>query len=126
MTNKTSPISVRFSRDELKTIARAAQKLNLSRSEFIRLRAFGVEASTNQSNRISQKQLLAQILGKLGHSSLPASLLELSGAAKRGHLILDEEVGDQLAMACADISEIRHLLLRALGLRPKKEKRGEK
>ena len=124
MTNKTYPISVRFSRDELKHIARAAQKLGLSRSEFIRLRTLGAEVISDRKSKITRKQLLAQILGKLGHSSLPTSLLELSDAAKRGHLILDEEVSDQLATACADISEIRHLLLKALGLRPNKEKGG--
>lgn len=125
MTNKTSPISVRFSRDELKQIARAAQKLNLSRSQFIRLRTLGAEAISSRNNKLTRQKTLAQILGKLGHSSLSASLSDLSDAARCGHLIIDEEMEARLKVACADISEIRQLLLKALGLRPNENTKGK-
>lgn len=62
-------------------------------------------------------RLLAQILAKLGETNLAVSMNELAEAASTGCLYVDEEVRKQLLQACADIAEIRLLLLEALGKR---------
>lgn len=62
-------------------------------------------------------RLLAQILAKLGETNLSLSMNELAQAANTGSLYVDETVRSQLVEACADIAEIRLLLLEALGKR---------
>ena len=118
MTQKTTPISVRFNRDELKHIAKVAKTLDLSRSKYIRERSLDHGSTIAEGTILrTAPQLLAQILGKLGGTALSASLAELTKAAQKGHVELDDEQQKQLAAACADITAIRKLLLKALGLR---------
>lgn len=122
MTQKTTPISVRFNRDELKHIAKVARKLELSRSEYIRQRSLGHGSAIAKGAILrTSPQLLAQILGKLGGTALSASLAEFAMAAQKGHIELDDEQKTQLATACADIAATRRLLLKALGLRQRSD-----
>ncbi len=65
----------------------------------------------------SRARLLAQILAKLGESDLGPSMNELASAAKTGSLYVTDLVEGQLVQACADIAELRLLLLEALGKR---------
>jgi hypothetical protein len=62
-------------------------------------------------------RLLAQVLAKLGDSQLGPSMAELARAASTGSLYVSDLVEGQLVQACADIAEIRLLLLEALGKR---------
>ena len=118
MSKSPHPVSVRFSRAELKHIADKAAKRGLSRSEYIRVQTLDAGEISDRSEEPSRKKLLAQILGRLGHSSLPQSISEIANAAKHGHLTVDEETVAKLDRACSEISEIRLLLMKALGLRP--------
>lgn len=62
-------------------------------------------------------KLLAQVLAKLGDSQLGPSMAELAQAASSGSLFVSDVVERQLAQSCADIADMRLLLLEALGKR---------
>lgn len=118
MSKSPHPVSVRFSRAELTHIAEEAAKRSLSRSEYIRTRTLDAGEISDRGGEPSRNKLLAQILGRLGHSSLPQSISEMATAAKHGHLAVDDETAAKLDRACSEIFEIRLLLMKALGLCP--------
>lgn len=119
-----SPISLRLTQDE-KDILKAAAK-DTTISQYIRGRLFSFDAdqihSPKTSKRISpqeRQKLLAQILTGLGQSNLARSLEELAEAAKLGVLPLSQDVLSEIKTACAQIHQIRNMLIKALGLKPK-------
>ena len=63
--------------------------------------------------------MLGQLLGELGRSGVPECLNELWGAARLGSLPVTPETEEALREACAAVKQMRHSLIRALGLRPK-------
>ena len=131
MTNKSSrgrrnpsPISLRLTQEELTLLKSAAKGQSLS--AYIRNRLFCKNQTSDspdiKNTRLSpqaRQQLLAQILSKLGQSGLADSLDDLAYAARIGTLPLTPDVLSEIRTACALIQEIRDLLIRAVGLRPK-------
>lgn len=63
--------------------------------------------------------LLGQVLGMLGESDLARHLCLLAVAAEAGRVDLKETDRVALGQACADVREMRLLLVKALGLRAK-------
>lgn len=117
-----APVSVRLTFEERAALDQAAGKEPIS--QYIRTRLFSEQAIHPQGEvpemRFSPKErqkLLAKILGLLGRSEAAASLADLVAAAKMGLLPLSPDVLSQLRRACADVAEIRVMLMRALGLR---------
>ncbi len=131
MTNTTprgrrnpSPISLRLTQEELILLKSKAKGKSVS--SYIRNRLFSEnplpDTPETHDDRLSpqvRQKLLAQILIKLGKSGLAQSLEELAYAAKIGTLPLTPDVLSEIRSAYAFIHEIRNLLIRALGLRPK-------
>lgn len=114
---RSAPLSVRFTEAEkarLKALA-GNQPLGL----YIRERALGNDAEPRARVRqpIKHAEPLGRLLGLLGQSRLASNLNQLAKAANQGSLPLTVEVEAELRQACAEVHEMRLLLLRALGLK---------
>ena len=119
------PLSLRLTFAERAALDAMAGSQPLS--SFIKNKVFGGSTGPGPglnlgmgavSRRVDTKErLLAQILAKLGDSELGPSMNELAAAAKTGSLYVTDLVEGQLVQACADVAEIRLLLLEALGKR---------
>jgi len=119
------PFSLRLSWDERKQLEREAGRMSLS--AHTRSKLFGDsdtavgprKRSTRKSHQPTTNHvLLAQLLGTFGQSELGRSMLALSVAAQCGALPVDEELTDKLHSACDNISEMRQMLVVALGIKP--------
>ncbi|MEO0810201.1 MAG: hypothetical protein AAFW82_06105, partial [Pseudomonadota bacterium] len=58
---------------------------------------------------------IASLLGKLGQSQLAVSMREIASAAHSGSLPVTPDLENQLKTACREISDVRRVLLKALG-----------
>jgi hypothetical protein len=87
---------------------------------YVRAAVLGGEAAAPAQRRARQvhdAEPLGRLLGLLGQSRLASNLNQLAKAANQGALPLTVEVEDDLKRACADVAEMRGLLLQALGIR---------
>ena len=112
----SKPLSVRFTDSEKLRLAELAGKLPLS--QYIRKRALhdeDVPRAARQSP-VKDAEPLGRLLGLLGQSRLSSNLNQLAKAAHQGSLPVTQEVEEDLRKACAEIFEMRRLLLQALGL----------
>lgn len=64
---------------------------------------------------VQDEQALTQLLGALGKGRLSNNLNQLAKAAHSGSLPLSPETEQALQTACAEVSEIRALVVKALG-----------
>lgn len=114
-----SPLSIRLTNEERALLKRKAGSKPLA--TYAREQLVG-EAQTprNPVRKTPEidKVLLAQILGVLGKSELAQALCLLAVAAESGSAVLGEDTDAQVKEACADIRDIRLILIKALGLRP--------
>ncbi len=121
----TVPVSVRLTCEERDQLRRAAGRLSIS--EYIRTRLFcDVVQTSIEGGRLSpqeRQRLLAQILIGLGQSGLASNLAELADAAHLGLLDLPPEVHSLLAELLGEVRGLRQDLLKALGLRGRKDDR---
>lgn len=65
----------------------------------------------------SERTALATLLARFGASDACRNLHDLAGLARLGALPITPEVEAALLKACADITEIKTILMKALGLR---------
>jgi hypothetical protein len=114
---KSKPLSVRFTAAEKTRLGELAGSVPLS--QFIRQRALGDAAEARAKVRQSLKDAepLGRLLGLLGQSRLSSNLNQIAKAAHQGSLPVTKEVEAELQAACAQVFEMRLLLLRALGLK---------
>jgi hypothetical protein len=113
----SKPLSIRFTDTEkarLKELA-GATPLGI----FIRERALGSETAprTRVTHPVKDGEPLGRLLALLGQSRLANNLNELAKAANQGSLPVTEETEADIRAACAQIFEMRLMLLRALGLK---------
>lgn len=115
--SKSKPLSVRFTDAEKARLADLAGGVPLG--QFIRERALGeaTEARAKVRQPLKDAEPLGRLLGLLGQSRLSSNLNQLAKAANQGSLPVTKEVEDDLRAACAQVFEIRTLLLKALGLK---------
>ena len=116
--NPHSPFSLRLSAEERALLESRAGQRPLG--EYLRSLALGEHAAKRlkQAPKTTpDRQALSQILDRLGRSRIANNLNQLARAANIGALILTEDDRAALLEACADIREIRRLLLKALGLK---------
>ena len=116
------PFSIRFTEDERARLDRDSGTLSLS--AYIRHKLFG-EAGASKQRRTRKRKtppidyvMLGRLLGLLGKSELASSLCLLAVAAESGALPVTDEVQDELKAACADIRDMRVVLIKALGVKP--------
>lgn len=115
--SKSKPLSVRFTEAEKARLEDLAGATPLS--QFIRERALGdaTEARAKVRQPLKDAEPLGRLLGLLGQSRLSSNLNQIAKAANQGSLPVTKEVEDDLRAACAQVFEMRHLLLKALGLK---------
>ncbi|MFZ5734732.1 MAG: plasmid mobilization protein [Pseudomonadota bacterium] len=114
---RSTPLSVRFTDTEKARLESLAGGTPLS--QFIRERALGdaTEARARVRQPLKDAEPLGRLLGLLGQSRLANNLNQLAKAANQGSLPVTKEVEDDLRSACAQVFEMRLLLLKALGLK---------
>jgi len=119
----TTPISIRFTDEEITELKSLAG--NLSVSEYVRRRLFSesVEADLFGSGETrltpqARQKLLAQILIRLGKLDNVKNVNLLIEALQTGLIDASGETSAALNALHQEIEQIRHTLLKALGLRP--------
>lgn len=114
---RSTPLSVRFTEAEKARLRALAG--NRPVGLYIRERALDSDAEPRARVRqpVKDAEPLGRLLGLLGQSRLASNLNQLAKAANQGSLPLTLEVEAELRQACAEVHEMRLLLLRALGLK---------
>lgn len=114
------PFSLRLSADERAILKTRAKTKSVS--AYIREQLFG-EKQTLRKYELRRPdenmQLLAKAMGELGKSRLASNLNQIAKSANMGALPVTPELEEELGRACAAIQDMRHLLIMALGLKPK-------
>ena len=115
--DRSTPLSIRFTEAEKARLRALAGNRTLSL--YIRERALDGDAAprTRVRQPVKDAEPLGRLLGLLGQSRLANNLNQLARAANQGSLPLTAEVEADLRAACAEVHEMRLLLLRALGLK---------
>jgi hypothetical protein len=113
---KTAPLSVRFSETEKSRLMALAGNKPLGL--FIRERVLDgqAEARRVRTGPVRDSDALGRLLGLLGQSRLANNLNQLAKAANLGALPVTAELETELQQACAEVFEMRRLLLNALGI----------
>ena len=111
----TQPFSIRLSQDERQTLEQAAGSTPLG--TYIRNLLLGGNPRRVKARRpASDAAVMGRLLALIGGSRLGPSLADLATAVRVGTVTLTPDQEHQIWSACADVREIRTLLLRALGL----------
>ncbi|MEM7775924.1 MAG: hypothetical protein AAF732_09970 [Pseudomonadota bacterium] len=111
---RPSPLSLHLSDKERATLKARAGAQNLH--AYIRARLLAANDNAPANDKEDRRQL-AQILAKLGQGEIAANLRSLADAANSGTLVMDQATGEAIQRACADIAEIKSLLMRALRIK---------
>ena len=115
---RPAPFSLRLTVEERAHLERAAGTIPLGTYIKSRLFADGAPPKLARTrNPVREQRALAQALARLGASRMANNLNQLAHAANIGALICDEETVATIDTACADIREMRSMLVTALGLK---------
>ena len=115
---RLAPLSLRLSGEERARLEMAAGNLPLGTYIKFCLFADGAPPKLARTrNPVREQRALAQVLARLGASRMANNLNQLAHAANIGALICDDETVAMIDAACADICEMRSMLVTALGLR---------
>ncbi len=115
---REAPFSIRLSFEERARLERQAGDMPLG--AYVKSRVLdGAEPPRRKSPQptIADRNALAQVLAMLGGSRLSSNLNQLARAANSGSLPVTPETGQAINQACADIAEMKALLMNALGAR---------
>ena len=116
LANQTSPFSIRFTFEERARLEHDATGLSLG--EYIRIRLFDDKREkrrTRSKHPVKDHQVLSQLLYDLGRSRMANNLNQLAHASNCGSLEFTPETQAVLLEACADIRDMRGMLLKSLG-----------
>jgi len=116
-TPSPAPFSIRFSKPQRKILERDANGKPLG--VYVRSLIFEDDGSlrSRKSRPVNDAKSLGRVLGMLGQSRISNNLNQLAKAANAGALPVTPEMCRELTQACADIKQMRGLLIKALGLR---------
>lgn len=113
---RPAPLSVRISDEQRERLKKQAG--NMTVNAYILWRLFGDDACKGRQRHITRDiLLLSQILAKLGQSNLSPDLHTLAQSAKCGALHVTPEVKGELSQACADVADIKFMLMQAIGIK---------
>ena len=111
------PMSIRLSEHERETLIRLAGDMPLSSYVKAVVFAGGKPIRLRRTHApVEDKKALSKALGLLGQSRIASNLNQLAKAANIGTLPLSPDVEDDLKTACAQVQDIRRLLIEALGM----------
>lgn len=113
-----APFSLRLSDAEREALDKMAAGKPLG--QFIKDAIFGqgFRPLAPQESQISDKQILAKLLGALGQSRISANINQLARAANSGSLPVNQEVLKSLNEAAAAVLWMRDCLIKGMGLKP--------
>jgi hypothetical protein len=114
-----APFSLRLTFEERASLELAAGDMPLG--AYIRDQVLkGGRARKRRRYRrpVKDQQALGQLLGALGESHLANNLNQLAKSANTGSLAVTPETEKALRDACAEVHQMRALLMRALGFEP--------
>ncbi|HBH91316.1 hypothetical protein [Ponticaulis sp.] len=111
---KPSTLTIRLKPDERLWLEQRAGKHSLS--AYARRKLFGKSKRKVAVQPKADHIALAQLLAKLGQSSLAQSMAVLALAARNGNLPILEETEEALQQSCEDIAEMKSLLMAGLGI----------
>lgn len=114
---RPAPFAIRLSPDERAYLEGKAGNRPLG--TFIRSQLLGNVAAPRKVTRKQpiNEALLGRVLGMLGKSDQVKVLFMLLTAAENERISMTEKERTALHEACADVREVRTLLIKALGLR---------
>ena len=115
---RPAPFSIRLSEEERTRLEREAGHKPLG--AHIRAKLLGEDQTPRKTVRQRPRidyELLGRVLAALGKSEQVACLFHLLAAAEADRIALKDAERRALNDACADVHEIRLLLISALGLR---------
>ena len=113
------PLSIRLSAGEREALTARAGDLPLS--TYVKRILLADDAPVfRKSPRPApvDRELLGRVLAKLGASRIGSNLAQIAKHANLGTLPVDETLQADLQAACAHVTEIRSLLMQALGKEP--------
>jgi hypothetical protein len=112
-----APTSIRFSEEQKAKLKKEANGKPIG--VFVRAQLFDDDGSLRPHivRPVDDPKVLAQVLGKLGQSNLANNLNQMTKLAHSGALPVSPEVCQELTRACREVSEMRAMLVKALGLR---------
>lgn len=111
----TRPFSIRLSEDERQALELAAGTRPLG--TYIRsLILDGPPRRTRTRRPAADRVAMGRLLALMGRSRFGPGLADLAAAVRLGTVDLTPELQAQVEVACADIREVRTLLLRAMSL----------
>lgn len=116
------PFSLRLTYEERARLD--AERGDKSLAAYIRERLFGENAAprTKRGNSpVQDKEALGRMAGALGQSRLSQNMNQLAKAVNSGSLPVTPETEAEIKEACREISEMRAVLLAALGKVPGRE-----
>jgi hypothetical protein len=114
-----APFSLRLTFEERAALEQAAGDMPLG--AYIRdqvLRDGTARKRRRYKRPVKDHQALGQLLGALGEARLANNLNQLAKSANTGSLPVTPETEKALREACAEIHQMRSLLMRALGFSP--------
>lgn len=112
----TAPFSLRLTFEERAMLEQAAGDMPLG--AYIRAELFrGRKTRRRRPHKrpVKDHQALGQLLGQLGSARIANNLNQLAKAANTGSLPVTPETEKALREACAEVQQMRTLLMRALG-----------
>ncbi len=111
----TRPFSIRLTDAEREALRLAAGTKPIG--TFARERLLDTATRRKATRRpASDTAMLGQILATLGRLGLSSSLAELATAARLGTIAITPDMEARLLAVCADIQDVKRMLLRGLGL----------
>lgn len=112
---RPAPFSIRLSPQERQTLLARAGGLPLG--TYAKSVLLGTDVPRRRTRAASADEaLLARVLAALGASRLASNLNQIAKQANLGSLPVTQELEDDLRRACAEISEMRALMMTALGI----------
>lgn len=124
---RMAPFSLRLTVEERAKLQELAGDMSLS--SFIKDNLFkstGVKLRRRRRKPIKDQKLIAQVLAVLGKSRLSQNMNQLAKACNTGTLPLLPEVEQELRQACADIKQMRLMLMQGMGLYIKPDDKDQK
>jgi len=115
--SRPAPFSIRFTDEERQRLEAQAGSMPLA--SYIKSVVFADEAPRYRSRRkppVAEQQLLAAVLARLGDSRTSNNLNQIAKHLNQGTLVLDADLEADLNRAVAEVSWMRVVLLKSLGM----------
>lgn len=118
---RSAPLSIRVTDEERALLASRSGREPVSRYIKRILFADNSVSRCRAVRVVADQKLLGQLLALLGQSSLATNVRVLTHQASVGVLNCDEATTERLSRACREITELRDVLMVALGKEPRSE-----